>query len=249
MDFIVPDWPAPATIRACTTVRHPHSAGALSAPPFDGLNLGDHVGDDPEQVRQNREWLQSALNLPSEPVWLKQVHGNHTVNIAHTGQGAEADAAVAFAQGACLVMTADCLPVLLCDQKGRGIAAVHAGWRGLASGVLENAVAALGCRHQEVMAWLGPAIGPQAFEVGDDVVEAFVSQQSAAEECFTQTDDTHWLADIYALARLRLHALGITAIYGGEYCTYSQPELFYSYRRDGQTGRMASLIWFTSKLN
>ena len=141
-------------------------------------------------------------------------------------------------------MTADCLPVLFCDMRGKAIAAAHAGWRGLLNGVLENTVSAMGDRPHMVMAWLGPAIGPQAFEVGAEVVQAFVAEQAGAAACFTQTDDRHWLADIYALARLRLQMVGVRDIYGGEHCSFSAAEKFYSYRRDGQTGRMASLIWY-----
>ncbi|EDY85695.1 conserved hypothetical protein TIGR00726 [gamma proteobacterium HTCC5015] len=241
----------PAGLDAASTVRFPPGLEAPSPAPFSGLNLGTHVGDDLEQVQRNRHWLKTALALPQEPTWLEQIHSNRVVNLAHCAgrerestEGEQADAMVAFDQGVCAVMTADCLPVLLCDQKGRTIAAAHAGWRGLAAGILENTVAAMNTRPQTLMAWLGPAIGPAAFEVGAEVVEAFVSQQPAAEACFQATDETHYLADIYGLARLRLKACGVDYIYGGEYCTYLDSGRFYSYRRDGQTGRMASLIWF-----
>lgn len=240
--FITPDWPAPDHIRAFTTVRYPQGVNAdkLSKGVFAGLNLGDHVGDDANQVQANRQSLNGVLS--SEPIWLNQVHGTEVVNIAHAQQGQTADAAVAFGEGVCTVMTADCLPVLFCDMKGRSIAAAHAGWRGLLDGVLENTVSAMCDRSHMIMAWLGPAIGPQAFEVGNEVRTAFVEKQSAAEACFTQVDDQHWLADIYALAKLRLNMVGVKSIYGGEFCTYSDTEWFYSYRRDGQTGRMASFI-------
>ncbi|MGM0563603.1 MAG: peptidoglycan editing factor PgeF [Pseudomonadota bacterium] len=245
-DWIKPDWPLPRGVRAVTTTRRPQGLGTASAAPFDDFNLGDHVGDDPRIVADHRAWLERELGLPLPPRWLNQVHGQRVVNIAQIDEGEPADAAVAFEAGACAVLTADCLPVLLCDQKGRAIGAAHAGWRGLAAGVLENTVAAMNTRPQTLMAWLGPAIGPAAFEVGAEVVEAFVTWQPAAEACFKQRDESHWLADIYQLARLRLQAAGIGYIYGGDYCTHSDAERFYSYRRDGQTGRMASLIWFES---
>lgn len=247
-NFIQPDWPAPAGIQACSTLRYPEgvNADSLSGGVFSGLNLGDHVGDSARQVQANRQLL--GNELPHQPVWLNQVHGTEVVNVRHAQQGQEADAAVAYAAnpgaGICAVMTADCLPVLLCDMRGKAISAVHAGWRGLLNGVLENAVSAMGDRPHMVMAWLGPAIGPKAFEVGAEVVQAFTGEQAAAAECFTQIDDSHWLADIYALARLRLQMVGVRDIYGGEHCTYTEADKFYSYRRDGQTGRMASLIWF-----
>ena len=249
-DFIVPDWPAPAGIRACSTVRYPCGVDAdrLSDGVFSGLNVGDHVDDEPVQVQANRVLLGNALNLPATPVWLSQVHGTQVLNVLHAQQGQEADAAVAYATnpgpGICTVMTADCLPVLFCDMRGKAIAAAHAGWRGLLNGVLENTVSAMGDRPHMVMAWLGPAIGPKAFAVGAEVMQAFVSEQAGAAACFTQVDETHWLADIYALARLRLQMVGVRDIYGGDHCTMTEESAFYSYRRDGQTGRMASLIWY-----
>ena len=244
--FIIPDWPVPVGIKACTTIRYPLGVNAdrLSQGEFSGLNLGDHVGDQPQQVLENRRYISSSLTLPSDPIWLQQVHGTEVVNADYAKQQQSADAIVAYDKGVCTVMTADCLPVLFCDMKGRTVAAAHAGWRGLLDGVLENTVSAMGDRPHMIMAWLGPAIGPKAFEVGNEVREAFVEKQSAAEHCFTRVDDQHWLADIYGLARLRLEMVGVRDIYGGEYCTYTQDELFYSYRRDNQTGRMASLIWF-----
>lgn len=244
--FIVPDWPAPAGIKACTTTRYPLEVDRdqLSAGDYAGLNLGDHVGDDPQQVMANRRYVEQALALPESPVWLQQVHGTAVVNTAYAEQDLVADAAVAYGKGVCTVMTADCLPVLLCDMRGRAIAAVHAGWRGLLDGVIENTVSAMGDRPHLIMAWLGPAIGPQVFEVGNEVRAAFVDKQPAAADCFTPVDEQHWLADIYALACLRLTMAGVRDIYGGEHCTVNQPEQFYSYRRDQQTGRMASLIWY-----
>lgn len=244
--FIPPDWPMPIGIKACATVRYPETVDAdeLSGGVFAGLNLGDHVGDDPQQVLTNRQLLSDRLALPHDIVWLNQVHGTDVLNIAHAQQGQTADAAVAYGSGVCAVMTADCLSVLLCDMKGKAIAAVHAGWRGLLDGVIENAVAAMGDRPHMIMAWLGPAIGPRSFEVGAEVVAAFVGEQADAAACFQQVDDSHWLADIYALARLRLQMVGVRNIYGGDHCTYREEDKFYSYRRDGETGRMASLIWY-----
>ncbi len=242
--FITPDWPLPEGIRAASTLRYPGNADSLSEGVFAGLNLGAHVGDKPAQVAANRQFLCATLALPHAPVWLQQVHGTTVLNVAHAKQGQAADALVAYGEGVCAVMTADCLPVLFCDMQGRAVAAAHAGWRGLLGGVLENTVSAMGTRPPLLMAWLGPAIGARAFAVGREVVDAFVDQQADAAHCFVQQDDNHWLADIYALARLRLHMAGVRDIYGGDHCTYTREDQFYSYRRDGQTGRMASLIWY-----
>lgn len=235
MDLILPTWPAPRNVRACTTTRD----GGVSLAPYASLNLGDHVGDDPAAVSENRARLRRALELPAEPLWLTQVHG---IAVA-AGQGGCADASVAFGPGTvCTVMTADCLPLLLCDRAGTVVAAVHAGWRGLLAGVIEAAVSRLHVPGAELLAWLGPAIGPLAFEVGEEVRAAFVAEDAAAAAAFQPAPGGRWLADIYALARLRLARCGVTAVYGGELCTFSDPR-FYSYRRDGVTGRMASLIW------
>lgn len=236
MELILPDWPAPANVRACTTTRQ----GGVSAGPYASLNLGDHVGDDPAHVTENRARLRRELALPAEPLWLTQVHG---IAVAE-GQGGCADASVAFAPGTvCTVMTADCLPLLLCDRAGTAVAAVHAGWRGLLAGVIEAAVARLRIPAAELLVWLGPAIGPQSFEVGEEVRTAFMAEDAAAAAAFRPAPGGRWLADLYALARLRLARCGITAVYGGGLCTFSDAARFYSYRRDGVTGRMASLIW------
>jgi len=236
MELILPDWPAPANVRACTTTRQ----GGVSVGAYASLNLGDHVGDDPAHVTENRARLRRVLALPAEPLWLTQVHG---IAVAE-GQGGCADASVAFAPGTvCTVMTADCLPLLLCDRAGTAVAAVHAGWRGLLAGVIEAAVARLDVPAADLLAWLGPAIGPQSFEVGDEVRTAFMAEDAAASVAFRPTPGGRWLADIYALARLRLVRCGVTAVYGGALCTFSDAARFYSYRRDGVTGRMASLIW------
>ncbi|MEO6697098.1 MAG: peptidoglycan editing factor PgeF, partial [Gammaproteobacteria bacterium] len=218
----------------------------VSLAPFDSLNLANHVGNATEQVAENRARLRQALDLPAEPVWLKQVHGSRIVDAVGPnsfGQYAEADGAYTRETGVvCAVLTADCLPLLLCDQSGTHIAAVHVGWRGLAAGVIEAALHHFDdTRH--VLAWLGPAIGPQSFEVGDEVRELFIAHDAEAQHAFRPSPAQRWLADIYQLARQRLHAQGVTRIYGGECCTYSDPERFYSYRRDGVTGRMATLIW------
>ena len=242
MKWIEPDWPAPACVRALSTTRD----GGVSEGVFAGLNLGAHVGDEPARVEANRARLQQAAAIPGPLNWLNQVHGTvvHQVS-SHYQQAPDADAACAHeADQACIVMTADCLPVLFCDRAGTVVAAAHAGWRGLKEGVLEASIAAMGCEPGEIQAWLGPAIGPTAFEVGGEVREAFMAEQAEAEAAFVpSSNDGKWLADIYQLARLRLARAGVTAVYGGEYCTFSDSELFYSYRRDGQTGRMASLIW------
>lgn len=237
---IIPDWPAPQNVRALQTTRN----GGVSVAPYHSLNLGDHVGDASLAVERNRMLLQPLL--PSEPVWLKQVHG--TV-VADAGQAAcwpQADACITSHPGAvCVVMTADCLPVLLCDEQGGVVGAAHAGWRGLCDGVIEQAVRAMNVPPQTIMAWLGPAIGPQAFEVGEEVRAAFVAQQPQAAAAFAAGLPGKWYADIYQLARLRLHLLGITRIYGGSLCTCTDHERFFSYRRDGATGRMGTFIWMT----
>ncbi len=238
IELIRPDWPAPARVHAWSTLR----AGGVSAAPWGSLNLGAHVGDDPDAVVANRERLAHRLQLPSQPLWLQQVHGTRVRPAADAD--ACADACLADRpQQVCVVMTADCLPVLLCDRAGSKVAAAHAGWRGLLDGVLERTVVAFDGEPGQLLAWLGPAIGPRAFEVGDEVRDAFVTEDGAAARCFVANRDGHWLADLYGLARLRLARSGVHAVFGGGRCTYSEPACFYSYRRDGVTGRMASLIW------
>jgi YfiH family protein len=237
--FLRPDWPAPAGIRAVATTR----LGGVSTPPFASLNLGAHVGDSEVAVLRNREILQQQLGLPGVPRWLNQVHGNRVIDAADVENNPRADGSFARTRGTvCVVMTADCLPILLCDQSGRAVAALHGGWRGLAAGIVESGIRALGGPSTETMAWLGPAIGPEAFEVGTDVRNAFVEIDRRHADAFVPTGD-RWLADIYQLARTQLEALGVSAIYGGNWCTYTDSERFYSYRREGTTGRMASLIW------
>ncbi len=241
-DVLMPDWPAPATVRALQTLR----TGGCSPAPWDSCNLGDHVGDDPARVAANREGLRGIL--PAEPFWLEQVHGTLTVNPENAPNLKKADASVTRQPGkVCVVMTADCLPVLFCDRAGSVVGAAHAGWRGLQAGILESAMAAMAVPPDELLAWLGPAIGPQAFEVGDEVRAAFVAADAGAEDCFVGGAPGKWLADIYGLARRRLRRAGVEAIYGGGLCTYSDRERFFSYRRDGVTGRMATLIWLDAR--
>ncbi|KFX67337.1 laccase [Pseudomonas taeanensis MS-3] len=236
-DWLTPDWPAPAWVKACVTTR----AGGISTAPFDSLNLGEHVEDDPVAVAKNRQRLLSQLGC--RPAWLQQVHGIEVAR-ATPGELVVADASWSNAPGvACTVMTADCLPVLFCDRAGTRVAAAHAGWRGLAAGVLEATLDALLIAPEETLIWLGPAIGPQAFEVGAEVREAFVSQHPQTLEAFSPSANSgRFMADIYQLARIRLAARGVTAVYGGGLCTYSDPR-FYSYRNAARTGRFASLIW------
>ncbi|ROL86997.1 peptidoglycan editing factor PgeF [Pseudomonas chlororaphis] len=236
-DWLIPDWPAPAGVKACVTTR----AGGVSLAPFDSLNLGDHVDDNPEAVAENRRRLTDCFSI--KPAWLKQVHGIDVVE-ADPSVVATADASWSATPGiACSAMTADCLPALFCDRAGTRVAAAHAGWRGLAAGVLEATLDSLKVVPEDVLVWLGPAIGPQAFEVGPEVREAFVRHLPQTEQAFVPSRNPGKLmADIYTLARLRLAACGVTAVYGGGFCTVSDPR-FYSYRRSPRTGRFASLIW------
>lgn len=236
-DWIVPDWPAPARVRACVTTR----SGGVSQAPFDTFNLGDHVGDAPDAVAANRSQLQQLIG--SEAAWMSQVHSSAAVE-ADPRTCRTADASWTSAPGiACAVLTADCLPVLICDVDGTRVAAAHAGWRGLAAGILEATVAAMGVPGSHLMAWLGPAIGPAVFEVGAEVREAFVSRHAAASDAFVESrNDGRYMADIYRLARIRLADCGVTAVFGGGFCTVHD-QRFYSYRRAARTGRFASLIW------
>jgi YfiH family protein len=240
--MIHPDWPAPAQVRTLSTTRQ----GGFSREPWNSFNLAMHVGDDDRAVAANRHRLQQLAALPADPLWLSQVHGNHVVNVASAGISPAADASLSLAPGqVCAVLTADCLPVLFCDRQGTRVAAAHAGWRGLSCGVLEATVASMGTAPELLLAWLGPAIGPAAFEVGDEVRDVFLSAHAAAAHAFASHGRGRWLADLYALARIRLQAAGVTAVYGGGWCTFADPQRFFSYRRDGQTGRMASLIWLS----
>lgn len=243
-EFIVPDWPAPCSVGCLVTTRR----GGVSQGAFSSLNLGDHVGDDPKAVAANRDIV--GRSIGARPVWLNQVHGTRVVDEAERCRDdgpPEADAACTRRAGAaCTVMTADCLPVLLCDDAGTVVAAAHAGWRGLLAGVLETTVAAMDVPGKNLMAWLGPAIGPQAFEVGDEVRAAFVAAASEAAPAFQPVAGGKWFADIYLLARLRLKEQGVERVFGGDFCTVTEADRFFSYRRDGQTGRMASMIWLAA---
>jgi len=238
--FILPDWPAPAIVRTAVTTR----IGGASRAPYDSFNLATHVGDDFAAVQENRARLRTALALPTEPLWLKQVHGVAVVNAAQGDLEPEADGAFAKHPGTvCAVLTADCLPVLLCNRAGTKVAALHAGWRGLAGGIIEAGVKAMDAPGNELLAWLGPAIGPERFEVGPEVRTAFVQHDIQTAQAFRAAHDGKYLANIYMLARQRLQRLGITAVYGGGFCTVTDSARFFSYRRDGATGRMAALIW------
>jgi len=237
-DWIIPDWPVPAGVRALITTR----AGGVSRGAHASFNLGLRAGDAPQAVAANRERLRAVL--PQEPKWLRQVHGNVVVEADALQTVPEADAAVARQPGTvCAVMVADCIPVLLADRAGTVVAVAHAGWRGLASGVIENTIRGMDVPAAGLIAHLGPGIGPRVFEVGADVREAFLSGDPRAETAFKPHAPGKWLADLFLLARQRLARAGVTQVSGGELCTHSDPARFYSYRRDRETGRMAALIW------
>ncbi len=247
MQLIKPNWPAPKNIHAYTTTRHQ----GYSHPPYESLNLGSYINDEDQYVAQNRELLEQRLDLPSNPIWLKQVHSNQVINIDQEPeiQLPQADAAYAtLPHRVCVVTTADCLPVLVCNREGTKVASIHAGWRGLAEGVIENTIGQLDESSTNLYVWLGPAIGPERFEVGEDVVSAFSAVDPQTETAFVAMRNVpgKWLANLYLLARQRLKKLGVNHIYGGQYCTYTDDKNFYSYRRDqGKTGRMATLIWLS----
>ncbi|MCP5420432.1 MAG: peptidoglycan editing factor PgeF [Gammaproteobacteria bacterium] len=241
--LIRPDWPAPARVRAASTTR----LGGVSQAPYDSLNLGDHVGDQAADVAANRRLLGQWLDLPGEPAWLRQVHGKQVIAAEAVRPDTAADAVYTGRPGpVCVVQTADCLPVLLCDEAGTWVAAVHCGWRGLALEILPATLERAPSRTARIMAWLGPAIGPDVFEVGDEVRATFVALRADYAACFRPSPAGRWLADIYGLARLQLRSAGVLAVYGGTHCTVTEVEPFFSYRRDGRTGRMASLIWLAS---
>lgn len=241
------DWPTPPGVVAFTTLRH--GAGTSQAP-FDAFNLGARCGDAADAVAANRERLINQFSLPSAPHWLRQVHGTQVARIVAAGEGAdepEADAAITSAPATVLaILTADCLPVVFAAEDGSEIAAAHAGWRGLAAGVLESTVAALQTPAERVMAWLGPAAGPQAYEIGEEVFDAFVSRDAQAQTAFVATRPGHWRVDLYALARQRLRDAGVHRIHGGGLCTITDPQRFFSHRRDQRTGRMATVLYRTS---
>jgi YfiH family protein len=242
IEFIRPDWQVPGHVRAVSSTR----AGGISTGAFSSLNLGNHVGDAPAHVAANRALVREKLKLPAEPAWLLQVHGCDVVSASGDDDRTprRADAAVTSRSGrVCAVMTADCLPALFCDEQGLVVAAAHAGWRGLLNGVLEATASRMQCPSERINVWLGPAIGPAAFAVGGEVRDAFCSHAGEAEEAFVMGEDGRWRADLYTLARQRLAAAGVERVSGGDCCTFSDRKRFFSYRRDGRTGRMASLIW------
>ncbi|GAW85887.1 laccase domain-containing protein [Bathymodiolus platifrons methanotrophic gill symbiont] len=236
--WITPDWPAPAYIRAATTLR----TGGVSQAEFSSLNPADHVNDLPHHVLENRQRITSMLALPAEPVWLRQTHSVQVVCADQVTEPPEADASYTRKNSTvCTVLTADCLPLLLCDRQGTMVAAIHGGWRGLLNGIIENTV--LKMSSTELYAWLGPAIGTQCFEVSDDVRNAFTNKSAQFASAFKKHTEDKYLADIYQIARILLNKAGVKQIYGGQYCTVTDKERFFSYRRDGQTGRMATMIW------
>jgi YfiH family protein len=257
LSFITPSWPAPANVKALQTTR----IGGVSQAPYASLNLGTHVKDDAIAVSKNRQLL--SPYLPSEPVWVNQVHGVEVIDAAQSTCLQDADASFTTqANVVCVAMTADCLPVLLCDKAGTVVAAVHSGWRGLCDGAIEAVINKLPVEKSEILAWLGPAIGPDAFEVGDEVRQQFIQHDKQAEQAFKPHADhkinQKWLCNMYLIAQQRLQKLGVTQIYGGSdhglydknhsenFCTYTDETRFFSFRRDNVTGRMASLIWLTS---
>ncbi|SKA45965.1 peptidoglycan editing factor PgeF [Enterovibrio nigricans] len=243
MNWIQPNWPAPTNIRAVSTTRE----GGVSASPFDSLNVGKHVGDNPADVDHNRAVLADVMGMPSPPAWLNQVHGTEVISLPLSSASNVPDADASFTSSpdhVCVVMTADCLPVLFCNEAGTQVGAAHAGWRGLVNGVLEQTLAKFD-DTSEVMAWMGPAIGASEFEVGSEVREQFIASHPEAHYAFQPHKD-RWLADIYLLAKQRLAMAGVTKVYGGEYCTVSDPQRFFSYRRENCTGRQASCIWISS---
>ena len=239
--FLIPNWPAPVNVKALSTTRFQ----GVSVGAYASNNLALHVGDAAELVKQNRESLRLGADLPNKPAWLNQVHSNRVVAADVVNGKVDADASYSFTVGTvCVVMTADCLPVFFTNKNGSKVAAAHAGWRGLADGILENTLEKLTEPGEQIIAWLGPAIGPKYFEVGEEVYSAFVGQDKDAAHAFVNTKCSgKWLADIYHLARLRLNKFGVVDIYGGDHCTYQNKQQFFSYRRDKVCGRMASLIW------
>ena len=236
------DWPAPANVKALVTTRR----GGFSSGVFSRFNMGIYSGDNPETVEQNRRQLTADWQLEHAPQWLKQVHGIDVIEALPNQGEQEADAMFTRTPGLmCTALTADCLPVLFCDRSGTVVASAHAGWKGLLAGVLENTVKAMAVDNGEILVWLGPAISQKNFEVGPEVREQFLAVNPEAADAFIPGEGDRWFADIYRLARQRLEAISITAIYGGGLCSVEQEALFYSYRRDGrQSGRMASVIWF-----
>ena len=241
IETIQPNWNSPPGIRACCTTRK----GGASVAPFDGLNLALHVGDDATLVARNREMLQQQLKLPAEPCWINQTHGIHSVTLEQDVTR-DADAAVTRVAGTiAVVMTADCLPILLCNRDGNEVGAVHAGWRGLQAGVIQSALATMQSPNQQLMAWIGPGISPDCFEVGEEVRAAFIDSTPDAPAFFSAHGKGHWLCDLAGLAERVLRAQGVAKVCRDSHCTYRDADRFYSYRREANTGRMASLIWIS----
>lgn len=236
--WLTPDWPAPSNIHAATLLR----TGGVSRGAYASLNPAMHVGDEANTVKHNRQIIKEMLDLPDEPVWLEQIHSNLAVPAVKTATLQQADASYTAEPGVvCAVLTADCLPLLVCTADGSQVAAIHAGWRGLLAGVVGNTLSAM--QSSDFLVWLGPAIGPDCFEVGAEVRDAFLEKSAIFTTAFKERGNGKWLADIYRLARIDLSMLGIDKIYGGGFCTVTEHQRFYSYRRDKQTGRMVTLIW------
>ena len=245
INIIIPDWQVPTHVKALTTTRR----GGVSKSPFNSFNLAHHVGDDKESVQTNREILRREWLLPTEPYWLNQTHSIRVLEVTDNLTDKNADASwTEQADMVCCVMTADCLPLLMYQSSPESVAATHAGWRGLLDGIIENTIDSLPGEPHTLKVWLGPAIGPRAFEVGPEVREAFIEHDRNAESCFVDSQNAgKYMADLYQLAIFRLRTCGVKDILGGQFCTFAEDELFYSYRRDGETGRMASMIWLESE--
>lgn len=242
IEVIEPNWSLPPRVHAAFTLR----SGGVSAGPYASLNVGVHVGDVPEAVAENRRRLRQHLRLPAEPTWLQQVHGTEVANLDENRSERAADAAVTRRDDrVCVIQVADCIPVLLAARDGSAVAAAHAGWRGLAAGVLEKTVREIGCEPGNLAAWLGPAIGQRHFEVGGEVRAAFIAAEASTAAHFEPNSRGRWQCDLYAIARRRLSSLGVREVWGGDLCTYADAERFFSYRRDGRCGRMAALAWLS----
>src|SRR5436190_4857339 len=240
LDLIIPDWPAPHWVKAYTTTR----IGGFSHAPYNSLNIATHVGDNLDDVSKNRQLLQTNLHLKKPIIWLKQIHANTIISSDHPIDSLAADAIYSrTAATVCAVQTADCLPILVCCSSSYCVAAIHAGWKGLNAGIIETTIETLALPPSDILIWLGPAIGPKAFIVGEAVLQTFIDNDPAAISAFQPLGNKQWQANLYKLAQQRLHKLGITDIYGGNYCTFSDKRRFFSYRRDQITGRMLSLIW------
>jgi YfiH family protein len=239
-----PDWPAPQGVRALSTLRGAPATGCASRAPYAWLNLGAHVGDDPAAVAENRRLLRSRAGLPAEPSWLAQVHGVAVADLDGAGSQGPADAAITRRVGkVCAILTADCLPIVFTTDTGDGVGAAHAGWRGLAAGVIGATVRAMAAQPERLIAWLGPAIGPEHFEVGAEVRDAFLKGDPGARDAFEANARGRFQADLAMLARRQLEDLGVNRIYGGGECTYARADRYFSHRRDGVTGRQATLVW------